>query len=72
MLGLIFGLVCGILLVFGSWVLGYLLSFLGARMVSRISHVMFVTVFWLVFAGFVFLDGTNWFFVINVTVFCVC
>ena len=34
--------------------------------------VMCVTVFCLVFVGFVFLDSTNLFFVSYVTIFCVC
>lgn len=33
--------------------------------------VIFVTVFWLVFIVFMFLDSTNSFFVINVTVFAI-
>ena len=46
--------------------------FCGARCFSCFLGflcVMLVIVFWLVFAGFMFLDGTNSFFVINVTVF---
>lgn len=54
----------------GSWVVFcgarvFLLFFLG------FFCVIFVTVFWGVFVGFVFLDSTNSFFVINVTVFAI-